>query len=365
MSLLTLLPIDYILGMGAWLAFLVVAVWGLLGWRRSRRLAKRSLRGPHFGLAIWMMLATFTAPEVLCSLFYDATDSFSQTNVSRRWFDRHVQVNRAGYRDGHELPTVREAGHQYVAFIGDSFTFGHGVRNVADRFSDRVGFALADEGVVASNIALPGLEIRQLVDKLLPELEQQQVPIDVLVYTFVPNDIEYCDERTAAFYQKLAGCEPRLFLWKQTYFYNLLYHRLAYLSDSGRGDYYGYLTGSYAGAPWQRFAAKLDQLHNWCRQHNVQLQVVIFPFLTSLGSDDPFAPAYATLSEYCRTESIPCLDLTPTLTEHRREGLVVSRFDAHPNAKAHALAAEAILPVVRQHLTLPRSERLPSATRTK
>lgn len=348
MSLLTWLPLDYLLCMGAWLVALAVAGRALLKWRQTRRRAKQSLRGPHSGLAVWMILATLTAPELLCALFYDATDSFSQTNVSRRWFERHVNPNRAGYRDAIELPKSRRSGHQYVAFAGDSFTFGHGVRDVADRFSHRVGKALQKENVVTFNVGLPGVDIRQLVNALLEEFDRDAVPIDALVYTFVPNDIEYLDERTAAFYQQRAGYDPSFFLWKNTYFYNLLYHRVMSAMRSDANNYYSYLAQSYRdGEPWDQFRRKLGQLDEWCRGRNARLQVVIFPFLTSLGETDPFAPAYARLRDHCREHGIPCLDLTPTMTEHHvHERLVVSQFDAHPNERAHALAAEAIAPAV-------------------
>lgn len=355
MDFFTLLSIDYLLGMGAWLA----GLWGLLvilmRWRRSRRRAGRSLRDPHIALACWMLAAALTMPELACALFYDATDSFSQTNVSQRWFQRHVRVNRAGYRDDRELPTRRESGKTYLAFTGDSFTFGHGVRRPADRFSDRIDAALADQHVVTYNVGLPGMDIRQLTDGMLTELEQQRTPLDLLVYTFVPNDIEYCDERTAAFYQQQAVRSPQWFPWKQTYFYNLLYYRVPAIGGSG-SDYYGYLAESYQGQPWDRFAGKLDQLATWCRGRNVTLLVTVFPFLPTLGEQDPFLPAYAKVVEHCRERQVDCVDLTPTLTAHRTAGLAVSRFDAHPNERAHQLAAETLLPELRRLLQLRQAK---------
>jgi len=36
------------------------------------------------------------------------------------------------------------------------------------------------------------------------------------------------------------------------------------------------------------------------------------------------------------------LDLEPVLRAHASENLMVSRFDGHPNERAHAIAAEAI-----------------------
>ena len=344
MSFLTWLPFDYLLGLAAWLVILAVTFVWLLRVRQGRRLKQQSLRGPHIGLMFWLVLAAFTAPEVLCALFYDATDSFSQTNVSRRWFDLHVRTNRAGYRDDHELPTSRVPGKKYVAFVGDSFTFGHGVKRPEDRFSDRIGAALARDNVVAFNMGLPGLDIRTLAQAVPEEFDKLSLPADLLVYTFVPNDIEYCDERTAAFYQQRATLEPSFFLWKHTYFYNLLYHRLSHLGTANSGDYYGYLQASYSGTPWSCFTQNLDRLEAWCQHRNTRLVVVIFPFLTNLDEQHPFLPAYAQLQQYCVEHKLACLDLSSEMIQHQREGLVVSRFDAHPNERAHAIAAQALSP---------------------
>jgi len=351
MSLFVWLPFDYLLGLGAWLAALFAAAVLLLRWRRTRRSQKRSLRGPHAGLALWLVFAALTLPEVLCALFYDATDSFSQTNVSRRWFDRHVVVNRAGYRDARELPTIRDPAKRYVAFVGDSFTFGHGIKNVADRFSDRVGTALQDDGVVTFNVGLPGIDIRTLAQAVPEEFDKLGVPTDAVVYAFVPNDIEYCDERTAAFYQQRASLQPSFFLWKHTYFYNLLYHRLSHWGSAGSGDYYGYLRESYEGPPWDCFTKNLDHLDAWCRGRKTRLVVVIFPFLMDLNERHPFLNAYARLRQHCSENQIPCIDLSSEMVAHRQEGLVVSRFDAHPNERAHAIAAEAILPTIKTLLS--------------
>lgn len=348
------LPIDYLLGMGGWIAVLGITLIALVRRRQLRRRSGKSLRGSNWALAVWMFLAALTFPELACALFYDATDSFAQTNVCRRWFDRHVHTNRAGYRDAHELPTIRDSNKQYVVFVGDSFTFGHGVNDPADRFSDRVEKDLASENVVVSNAGAQAMEIRQLVECQLPDFLQQKTPVDVLVYTFVPNDIEFYDERTNAFYAQRARRDPSFFLWKNTYFYNLLYHRLQHLSSADAGEYYNYLSAAYTGEPWKRFAQKLSELHKWCRIHDAELQLVIFPFLTTLGPDNPFASAYATLEAECSNQGIACCNLTTTMTDHRSEGLVVSRFDSHPNPRAHALAAQAILPSIRERLKVSR-----------
>jgi hypothetical protein len=88
--------------------------------------------------------------------------------------------------------------------------------------------------------------------------------------------------------------------------------------------------------------AKLSQLHRECKEGHAEFRMVIFPFLHDLSGDDAFHDARARIVDFCRSEKIPVLDLDPVFREHAGENLMVSRFDAHPNERAHAIAAEAI-----------------------
>ncbi len=337
---------NYLTALAAWLALLAGSCLFLLKRRRAQRRAKQPLGLVNAGLAGWFALVMLTLPELWFAFVYDKTDSFSQTNVTHKWSDRHVRANKAGYRDERELPTVRKPGQAYIGFLGDSFTFGHGIPNVADRFSDRVAQGLESKypgRTTVFNTGLPGMDIGGLTKNLVPELIRTKTPMDVLVYVFVPNDIEYLDERTAQYYQSQQSRTPQRFLFRDTYFYNWLYYRVRNIRSAPEGGYYEYLAESYAGSPWPAFARAMDRLHQLCSQKKVELRVVIFPFLTSLGKDDPFAPAYDRLLAHCREQNVPCLDLRPALLPGLQEGLVVNRYDAHPNERAHALAAEAIL----------------------
>jgi hypothetical protein len=58
----------------------------------------------------------------------------------------------------------------------------------------------------------------------------------------------------------------------------------------------------------------------------------------------------------CAAESVPCLDLLPLYsTVADPTTLWVSPFDAHPNAKSHRMAAEAIVERFRPIWTRSRS----------
>jgi hypothetical protein len=130
---------------------------------------------------------------------------------------------------------------------------------------------------------------------------------------------------------------------RDTYFFNLLWFRVKLAMQPLVRNYYSDMADAYLeGEPLRRFLTKLDDLHAVCSSHEVDLRVAIFPFLHNLGPDYPFAAAHQKLVEHCHNNDIPVLDLAPVLQSHLGEGLVVNRFDAHPNERAHQLAAEAM-----------------------
>jgi len=346
---------GYLFGMGVWLIGLAASLVVGVKWQRKWRSFPRRLRFVHLGLAVWPVCALLTLPELYCALFYDETDSFGLTNTSQRWYQIHVAPNAAGFRDTRPLTPNLPAGEKRLCFVGDSFTFGHGVANVEDRFSDRIAAELEAAGSLGhpgtkryrvANTGLPGLDIRQLVDKLLPEWISNNVQIDLLVYTLVLNDIEYLDEWTAEHYQNIEQTKPEFLLFRDSYFFNLLYFRWQHLRRPEGTGYYSYLAESYKTEPWRRLQRKLDELRALCRDNGIELRVVIFPFLHNLGPDYPFRDAHRRLEAYFTGHGVKCLDLEPILAKHTGEDLTVNQFDAHPNERAHALAATAI----RNHL---------------
>jgi hypothetical protein len=122
----------------------------------------------------------------------------------------------------------------------------------------------------------------------------------------------------------------------------MLYFRVQQARLPEVRSYYSQLADSYRGKPWQGMRSKLDELREYCAKKKIDLRIVIFPFLHNLGPEYPFDAAHEKIAEYCREAHLRCLDLKPVLLPHVAEGLTVNRFDAHPNERAHALAAEAI-----------------------
>jgi hypothetical protein len=164
----------------------------------------------------------------------------------------------------------------------------------------------------------------------------------MVVYVYMMNDIESLDPRTEEALKSLQQNLPEFWLFRRTYFFNWLYFRTVQATGPTGGGYFSHLVDSYQSEAWDRLTDVLSRLNANCRYHQAEFRMVIFPFLHDLGPDYPFKPAHAKLVEFCKSEGIPVLDLEPILAAHVEEGLKVNAYDAHPNERAHKIAAEAI-----------------------
>lgn len=353
------LPESYLLMMALWLAGMSVMLVLLVRWRQRRRLGGKPLARVHLLLAGWMLLAACTALELGVALFVDQTDSFHMTNLSRKWEKRHVEPFqkplrfRSGegilYRDSQEFPRFVPADQHHLCFLGDSFTFGHGVADVEDRFSNIVRQKLAEEQPgewIVSNLADAGKDLQwneALLERLFAESSGENLyRIDTAVYVLCLNDIEWFNPGRRGFYENLSQAEPQFFLFRRTFVFNFLYFRLKQFTLPAVRDYFGSVRQDYDGPPWEAMKQKLLSVNRMCREQGTKFRLVIFPFLHNAGPEYRFRPVHEQIVAFCREAEIPVLDLDPVLTPHADDGLTVNPFDAHPNERAHRLAAEAI-----------------------
>ncbi|MSR56116.1 MAG: SGNH/GDSL hydrolase family protein [Planctomycetaceae bacterium] len=354
-SFLAGLSLTYLGCVAVWIVAGIAALWGLLSMRHKARRRPVRTRWINAGLSLWFLLAGLTVVELYFAFLYDQSDSFNMTNVSKRWFKRHVQTNADGWRDVHPLSKTGPQGVHRLWFTGDSFTFGHGIKNPADRFSDRVAVALEAQQpgrFAVSNVAEAGINIAQ-VDNIMRVHLKAGYRFDTLVYVICLNDIEPYVDETGERYKQLGRHAPQFFLFRESYFFNLLWYRFKLAAQPEARNYFSDLADAYHGKPLRQFLNTLDDLQRLCRANDVDLRVAIFPFLHNLGPDYPFAAAHREIAEHCRRKKIRVLDLAPVLEPHLAEGLTVNRFDAHPNERAHQLAADAIIGKLLEDLVEP------------
>lgn len=346
---------SYLLTMACWLLFLLLVPVGLIRLRRKWAAEKSRRKFVYAGLSGWLCLGLLTLPELGFALLYDTTDSFDMTNVSRRWFKVHVDPDvrvlefskdtGIQYRSDSDVVLNPPDGGRHVCFLGDSFTFGHGVSDVNDRFSDRVSKQLSaskKSSVDVSNLAWPGTDLLW-AEAILKNSFAVDGRIDDAVYVLCLNDIEAFHDPTMSKSSSLSHFEPPGFLFRDTYFFNWLYFRTQLLFQPQTRSYYSFVEEYYEGEPWLRFRSALSRTSAMCTEHDCRFKVAIFPFLHNLGADYPFREIHHQIKADCEALDIDCLDLDPALSAHSDERLTVNPFDAHPNERAHEIAAEAMV----------------------
>jgi hypothetical protein len=299
-------------------------------------------------LLVFVLLASLAVAggETYYRFFCDTTDSFGLTRITLRWFYRHWHLNEAGFRDSvAQYPPERPRGKRRVTFLGDSFTAGHGVQDVEDRFANIIRRKSDYDVHVLANIGFDTGEELRLVEQLI----QQNYQFDEVVLVYILNDISDIAPEKKAFDDRIASVSSSNFFVEHSFVINTWYYRFKASSDPDIANYYRFVLANYDGPVWATQQERLKTLRSLIESHGGHFTVVTFPFLHQLGPAYEYRPVHARLQGFWKDQGVPALDLLQLYETHRSENLTVGRHDAHPNAHAHALAADAILEFLKKN----------------
>lgn len=326
--------------------FLVVFVLGIvvLIFRRTKLTLLLLATG-------YSLLVIFAFGEIYYRYIFDATDNVYHIKTTRRWIDRHVQWNSSGYRDDH-FWTDKDLRETRIAFLGDSYTFGYGIKNVADRYTELLGAKLRtqcaiDKTLKTYNFGLPGNQSSTYIKQLPAEVVRYQP--DAIIMEYYLDDIDG-DRPTESFRRPIEETiyaykrQPVLnFLLGHSYFLEYWYIRFAArLSPQHNwGELINYNEILYRDPQiWQRHLSSLQSIVASTRGAiKVPLVVFILPLSHRLGPAYPLADVHQKLADYFTSLDVPVLDMLPVLNQYRPEQIMVSRYDYHLNEFGHQLIA--------------------------
>lgn len=280
------------------------------------------------------------------------TDSFGMSLPARRWFALHTKLNSLGCRDK-EWSRQKTAGTHRIAFMGDSFTYGWGIENPENRFSDLVQArfdAAKATAVEVMNVAKPGWGTGDEIQPLIDMIEVFEV--DEVILCHVPNDIEKLLPRTNEF-DPIRPPAPVFFNLESSPLLDFLYRRIYLPRVPTVYHYHDWLADGYADSViWKRQCAYFDRIVEQCRQHRVTIRVALLPFLRTQGVKFDQTRVHQQIRAYFETQHVPIVDLLPAIKAQAVEKLVVNSMDSHPNELAHLLFAKAIMQAYWPDLTI-------------
>lgn len=340
------------------LFFLLVlgAPIGLLLALLQLRKHRKSLLNSRFGVAVWnlvllmfLLSSIFLFAESYYRFFVDTTDSFALNKVTRRWAKRHYRKNNVGVRDNIDYSYLVEPGKRRLTIIGDSFTAGHGVKNVDERFGN-----LLREQFPSIEVHVLGTNGFETIDELerLTKIVNEGYQLDLVLLVYCLNDISYLVEQSQQVYKQMSEFDESLgYLARNSYFLNTFAFRMMARSNPNVTDYYHFLKGSYSGKTWKTHQNVLKNLNSLVDRNDGSLAVATVPFLHNLKQYE-FSDAHKTLNAFWDSEGVGNLDLLPVLQLKESASLVVNEYDAHPNENAHQLIAKSLKPFIVEQLEL-------------
>ena len=315
------------------------------------RMSSTAIR--QWRLRILLIFVTFgasiaAAEPVTRWIFRDVTTSSDNGGYfSRRWYrSGAVRTNNLGFRE-RVFSETKAPGTYRIAVIGDSFTYGNGIRQ-QDRYSDLLQtqlpptFEVLNFGVAGANTPEHLVSAERIVPRFRPDF--------VLLQWYV-NDVEDDDS---------TGRPRSMPLMPFRWLHNWLndssaLYTVANMQWAETQAAMGF-TDSYPAYLQRRFAdpkshdsvldrSLLRALIEFCRGLGVPIGIVLFPDTAGgLGADYPFAYLHDRVLETCAAEGITCVDLRKDFAAvKRRQSLWANTLDHHPSARANAIAAERIL----------------------
>jgi hypothetical protein len=270
------------------------------------------------------------------------TDSYGASLVSKRWFTIYPKLNSLYCRDK-EWAEGKQPGLRRIAFVGDSFTYGWGINDAGDRFTDiiQARFDAQSPGKVeVMNVAWSGWGTGDHINAVHDMI--QDYAVDEIVLCHLPNDIDSLLPVPPEFDPKLPPRSSYINI-DTSYLLNYLYHRVFAPFSRGVNSYWDWLAAGYIDpAIWARQEGQFDKILELCRTHNVRLRVVLLPFLKTSGQRYDALAVQNKVQAYFEGRGIEVVDLLPTIAHKDAKALVVNSHDPHPNEVANRLFADAI-----------------------
>ena len=277
------------------------------------------------------------------------TTSPIESYFGLRWKERHLQRNEWGFRE-RKFDLAHPEGRVRIAVVGDSFAVAMGLPE-EQRFTNLMELYLNRRagGFEVLQFANPGAETHHEVETLT-RFALRAKPDFVLLQWYV-NDFEYTKEGRPNPPRNLLGdTELHARMFRASALYCLLNHAWRSLQFSlGMAtlfeDYMWARFGDPEGIASRTAMRHLNTFVSRSQRAGVPVGIVLFPRPTAGLSDYPLAFLHERVLGLCAEREIPCLDLTATYAPFadRIHEIWLNRFDHHPGALGHRLAAERIV----------------------
>lgn len=293
-------------------------------------------------------VVTLVAPLVVTLIFLEIIFMYVPqshegvlSKASQIWWQKYWHpVNALGY---HDREVVNEPGKKNILFVGDSFSAGHGLENVEDRYSNIIAKKLGSEKYSVYNIGISGADTREEARRL----KEFPVKPNTIVLEYFPNDVEKVGREKGL---SLEGTEPyadlrgpMAMLVKRFYLPNFIYWQLPHASFS---TFEKFVQTAYTDTTvLNAHLRDLDQMIEYRDSTNSEMYAVFVPFLFQLEKSGGYTKP---VEDYLRSKGVKVVTLTEEIAKVPEKNRVVGKNDGHASAEVNAIIAEKLLKTMGQ-----------------
>lgn len=309
---------------------------------------------------------TYTAP------WYERLIADQRRNQQHKFLK-----NADGLRDG-DYESPKPADHRRVLILGDSFTFGAGVfdesavfpRIIDRRLNEQLALPAVRKidvlnGGISGSLTKDWVALwRRVADRFDPDV--------VLLVFFLRDGTPHGKGSIPTLFgptrKEITVHNSHSLLYRHSYIYRLWRDHIDRINIGAHyiAEYQKWYFGSIEQtAEWREAEHNLIQLRDlaMAKQRSTTVGLAVFPILFELDDQYPFKGVSDLIAQFAEANGIPACSLLPAFLGRDGPDLWVSAYDQHPNALAHRIAADYLLPFVeqllQQHETLRHREAAP------
>ena len=265
------------------------------------------------------------------------------SKASQIWWEKYWKpVNSLGYRD--KEITENKTGKTNILVVGDSFSAGHGLENVEDRFSNMLEAKLGQDKTQVYNLSLSGADTRDEAKRL----KEFPVKPDIIVLQYFPNDIEKVAREKGV---PLSGAEPYAdisgisgSIVRRFYLPNFIYWQLPH---TGFSTFEKFVQTAYTDTTvLNAHLRDMSQMISYRDSTKAKMYAVFIPFLFQL---DKSAAYTKPVEDYLRKNGVTVVTLTDGIAKIPEKERVVGKNDGHASAVVNKLIADRLYDVMKKN----------------
>lgn len=298
------------------------------------------------GTVLFSLFVMFLFLEAIF-MFIPRSHSADYTLASKLWYKKYWKpINSMGFRDGEP-----DNSFPVILFVGDSFTAGHGLKSVDDRFSNIVGKELNQNGKKYNiiNIGKPNADSLGEFNLMMDFFYKTRIRPQIIVLQYWGNDIEYVAGENGI---KFEGFKPPanmnkflIFIGSGSYFFNYLYWLFPreYLGE----PYMTFLHRAFKDETiLSKHKKELKLFIDYARRNSIKLIVIVFPFLTDTQTSDSLYGNH--IVSFFRDHKVNVINVSELVQNIPTPERIVNKNDGHASIKVNRVVAEEIIKTIQQ-----------------